>query len=145
VTGEHGRIGTLPNKGADPVLASESTRGLDVAPGDVEDNAIAVGYVDLRGQAMIPRSVLRALATEIRLSSAEWRILAFVLAAPGPMRVFALAKALKLPYSNAKRTVRGLLRWQMLHRLPGGVQFQPDATRWQPSASAVPPAPERPA
>jgi len=43
-----------------------------------------------------------------------------------------LAARLKLDYSLVKRIVRGLIAWRILERARGGLQFQPDAGRWDP-------------
>jgi hypothetical protein len=135
-------VGMGENERAEPGEPDAKTRGSGPIPTARETNVLAVGYVDRRGHALIPRVVLHSLATKIRLSSSEWRVLALVLATSGPVKVFAMARDLRLPYSNTKRTTRALLRWHMLERSPGGVRFQPDWTQWQPAPNGVPP-PER--
>jgi len=86
------------------------------------------------GTAAVPGTWLDLLATTRRakLFSAEWRVVAIVLASPRPVTAAYIAKHLKLAPTHARRTVRGLVAWGVLRRTPEGVTFQPDPSRWGP-------------
>jgi DNA-binding MarR family transcriptional regulator len=72
------------------------------------------------------------LAVRVKLRRLEWRVLAIILGAPSPVSASAIAKRLGLDYGLVKRVVRELARWNILERVPTGVKFQPDHTRWGP-------------
>jgi hypothetical protein len=82
------------------------------------------------------RDALLSLATQVRLSGSEWRVLALVLAAGEPVNARELARRLRGPrgfvkiYPHVKAAVRGLVAWELLERGPGGLTFQPDPARW---------------
>ena len=84
------------------------------------------------GAVLIPGDRLKALALRVTLSRAEWRLLALVLASPTPLTARQLAKRLQVSYEPVKRTVRGLVHWQILERTAQGLAFQPDADRLGP-------------
>ena len=84
------------------------------------------------GTVMVPGDQLEALALDVKLLRAEWRVLALVLAAPGPVSARQLAKSLGTAYGPIKRTVRALVAWSILERTPKGLLFQPDAEQWRP-------------
>ncbi len=85
-----------------------------------------------KGVVMIPGDQLEALALDVKLLRSEWRIMALVLAAPGPVSARQLAKNLGTAYGPIKRTVRALVAWRILDRTPRGLVFQPNAKRWGP-------------
>jgi hypothetical protein len=80
----------------------------------------------------VPGEWLDALAVRVKLHRLEWRVLALTLSAPSPVSASAIAKRLGVDYGLVKRVVRELARWNILERVPTGVKFQPDHTRWGP-------------
>lgn len=86
------------------------------------------------GTLAVPGTWLDLLATtrQAKLFSAEWRVVAIILASPRPMTAASIAKRLRLAPTHGRRTVRGLVAWGILQRTPGGVLFQPDPSRWGP-------------
>jgi hypothetical protein len=80
----------------------------------------------------VPGEWLEALALRVRLLRTEWRAIAIVLSSPYPVSASSIAKRLGLDYGLVKRVVRELGRWNILERVPAGVKFQPDHTRWGP-------------
>lgn len=87
--------------------------------------------------SMIPGAFLEALATRLRLHRTEWRIVALILAAPGPVSARAIAKRLGIAYSPVKRSVRDLIAWRILERVPTGIVFQPDPAKWGPPGDQI--------
>lgn len=93
------------------------------------------GVAQSLGAETVPGDWLESLALRVKLFALEWRVIALVLAAPGPMSARRIAKRLRLDYGACKRTVRGLQAWDIVERGPKGVVFQPDPARWGPSAA----------
>jgi hypothetical protein len=73
----------------------------------------------------------------MRLTAVEWRIAALIVAC-GPISVFALAKALRMDYTLAKRGARGLRAWNIVTRTPDGLTFQPDRKGWAQGIQVLP-------
>jgi len=86
---------------------------------------------------MIPREWLEALALRVNLRRLEWRVIAIVLTSPGLVSSARVAKRLRLDYGLIKRIVRELIQWNILDRVPAGLRFQPDPTRWEPPRRIV--------
>ena len=84
------------------------------------------------GTPAVPGTWLDLLATtrKAKLFSAEWRIVAVVLASPRPVTAARIAQRLRLAPTHARRTVRTLVAWGILQRTPEGVAFQPDPAHW---------------
>ncbi len=72
----------------------------------------------------------------MKLSAIEWKIAAQVMA-HGPISVFAIAKALGLKYTLAKRGARSLGKRNIIQRTAGGLLFQADAKAWGPGSKGV--------
>lgn len=92
------------------------------------------------GARPVPGDWLAPLATVMKLTALEWRIAVLVMAR-GPISVFALAKALRLNYTLAKRGARSLATWNIVTRSPAGLVFQPNAAAWEEGTHAAPLAP----
>jgi predicted transcriptional regulator len=82
-----------------------------------------------QGSASIPSTWFVSLATDMKLSGVEWRVLALVIAA-GPLPATSIARRLRMRYTNAKRAVRELLRCRLVTRSAAGLTFQPERERW---------------
>jgi len=80
----------------------------------------------------------------MKLTPVEWRIAALVMAY-GPISVFAIAKALRMDYTQAKRGSRGLRAWNIVTRSPAGLVFQPDPKAWKRGTHRTPLGRRRPA
>ena len=96
-----------------------------------------VGGVGAARTQPVPGDWLDSLAVMTKLTAVEWRIVVLVMAR-GPISVFAVAKALRVNYTQAKRGVRGLARSNIVVRTAEGLVFQADSTRWKPRGEGGP-------
>ena len=96
------------------------------------------------GNHAVPGDWLDSLAREMKLSGLEWRLAALVMA-HGPISVYAIAKALRVDYTLAKRAARGLATWNVVTRSPEGLTFQSEPKAWKRGTHRTPLGRRRPA
>ena len=98
-----------------------------------------------QGTRKVPGTWLETLALHMKLTGAEWRVVALVLASQ-PLSARRIAQRLRLPYTHAKRAARELVRWNVLRVSPEGLRFQSDPEVWGQKAEpdTMPAARQRP-
>src|SRR5213593_3065078 len=95
------------------------------------------GAPETSGIVSVPGDQLDSLTSRVRLNGAEWRITLSILISPVPVSARCVATHLKLDYGVVKRVVRGLVAWRILERSANGLQFQPDAGRWNRAGPCI--------
>ena len=121
---------------SEPLRAS-STAAAARAARAARADMLEAGRDEETGTRSVPGAWLETLAVKMKLTSVEWRVVAFVLAR-GPVTAWRLAKELRLKYPHAKRAARELVRWRILSPSPEGLRFQPPPAQWEPPVVPAP-------
>jgi hypothetical protein len=87
------------------------------------------------GTKTVPGTWLGNLAREMKPTRGEWRVVATVLAHE-PVSAAQVARWLRLEYTHVKRSVRELVRWNILRPGPDGLRFQPNPDFWRPAPAS---------